>query len=259
MANAFYASWQRSGGGYTLAYPVADLAATLRHHGYTVGTIGDSSHMLASTPEDHTPYSRTGWPIPSPYGWIFALDIMPAGSSLPSLAALGAQLVADRNAGVATAIKYLNWQPAGGSCRHESWEPGHLITPSSDVGHIHVSFRTDFQLSHSMGGYDPVARVRGAVTPVALTQPSTGLPAFPGRTLVYSGRTPLMQGTDVKQAQARLKARGWRITVDGWYGSESAGVVRSFQSDSTAHGWPLSVDGELGPHTWDALWRRPVS
>jgi murein L,D-transpeptidase YcbB/YkuD len=53
--------------------------------------------------------------------------------------------------------------------------------------------------------------------------------------------------------------RGWKLTVDGWYGSESETVCKQFQADSTAHGWPLTVDGVVGQATWKATWGRPVS
>lgn len=254
-----YSSWVNRGRPWQLATPVADLAATLAKHGFQVGTIGDNGHLTAPTPEDHTPYSATGWPFAAPFGWVFALDIMPGGAV--GLGRLGAQLVADRNGGDpgAAAIKYMNWTPDGASCRHDSWEPGHVTKPSSDIGHIHISMRTDFQTSHAMAGYDPVARVLGSGTAPVVEAASTNAPPWPGRVLIYKPSMPMMHGTDAQQAQARLAARGWHLGIDGWYGAQTADIVRQFQQDSSSHGWPLQVDGALGPKTWDALWHRPVS
>lgn len=263
MTAAQYQAWQRGGGHWQPAAPVADLAATLRGHGYTVYILGDASHMNASTPEDHTPFSATGWPFPAPAGWVWALDVMPGGSI--DLGRLGAQLVADKNAAVpgAAPIKYMNWTPPGASCRHDSWEPGHVTAASSDTGHIHVSVRTDYQTSRAMQGYDPVARALGGAgatgVPEAAPAAAGQAPPWPGRVLVYNPALPMMHGTDVSQAQQRLAARGWHLTVDGWYGHQTSDIVRQFQGDSTAHGWPLTVDAQLGPKTWDALWRRPVT
>jgi hypothetical protein len=90
--------------------------------------------------------------------------------------------------------------------------------------------------------------------------PATSAPPFPGRTLVYSAESvPQMHGADVSTWQDRMRARGWSITVDGWYGPQSWRVCEDFQRDSTAHGWYLQVDGMVGPHTWSAAWERPVS
>lgn len=158
MTTAAYRRWIASGGTWRLATPIAELSAVLRRHGYTVGTIGNSAHMSSDPPEDHTPFSATGWPQAAPWGVVTALDIMPDGPV--SLAKLGAQLVADKMSGAAPWIKYMNWTPAGKGCRHESWEPNHGIVSSSDVGHIHVSIRTDYA-DRSTGGYDPVARTTG--------------------------------------------------------------------------------------------------
>lgn len=261
--SAAYRNWVARGRPFTLAYPCADLMATLRRYGYVVYAYPDSSHLLASTPEDHTPFSATGWPGTSPFGWGLAVDIMPptAGSPLPSLARLGAQMIADKVGGVPGMawLKYANWTPAGGQCTHDSFEPGRVTRPSSDAGHIHLSARTDFYLSRCAAGYDPVARVRGGVTPPVVHPVENGAPAWPGRVLVAQSGSAMMHGTDVQIWQAQMAHRGWTIKADGWYGEISAGICRQFQQDSTAHGWPLDADSEVGPKTWDATWNRPVS
>ncbi len=246
-----------------IARPIADLKAVLNRYGYVVGTVGDDRHMMARTPEDHTWYSATGWPSAAVLGWIYADDIMapPRGAGLPSLAELGGQMSRDRSAGVPGMewLKYQNWEPGDGRCIHEAWDPNHRVTDSSDRGHIHQSCRTDYRTSDtvSRNGYDPVARCRGGIVVPVSTPPSTGYPAYGGRVLVR--RSPMMHGQDVLGAQARLKARGWRITVDGWYGPQSADVVRRFQVDSTRHGWSLTQDGKWGPNTHRAAWLRPVT
>lgn len=54
--------------------------------------------------------------------------------------------------------------------------------------------------------------------------------------------------------QQRMKDRGWSIGVDGYYGPETAGVCRAFQSEKG-----LGIDGLIGPHTWAAAWTEPVT
>jgi len=252
------AGWVTAGQSFTLAQPVADLASVLRRYGYTVGTIGNGAHLDARTPEDHTPYSATGWPVLSPRWFVHALDIMPppGGRNLPTLAQLGSQLVLDRNTGVpgAAPIKYLNWQPAGGNIRHEAWDPKHRVSTSNDGGHIHLSIRSDCTRSTAMTGYDPVARLRGSAVlapPIGPVAVATA-PPFPGRVLRLA--SPVLHGDDVRSWQARMLGRGWGIGVDGWYGQKSDRVCRQFQAEKR-----LTVDGRVGPDTWAAAWSTPVT
>ena len=49
--------------------------------------------------------------------------------------------------------------------------------------------------------------------------------------------------------QARMQKTGSHLTVDGFYGPQTAGVARSLQV--RRH---LTVDGLIGPKTWRAAW-----
>lgn len=168
MATQAYWNWVSAGRPWKIAAPVKQLGDRLRGYGYTVYYLGadDRSHLQANTPEDHCPFSFTGWPVAHPYPYVTALDIMPppAGSGLPSLQQLGAQIVADRNAGVPGTewLKYLNWEPDAdwsGRCWHDSWQPSFARRDSSDRGHIHGSGRSD-KVTDPGPVYDPVARIR---------------------------------------------------------------------------------------------------
>jgi len=55
----------------------------------------------------------------------------------------------------------------------------------------------------------------------------------------------MMQGTDVRTWQQRMRDRGWTIAVDSWYGPQSERVCRQFQTN-----FRLQVDGIVGPITW---------
>lgn len=89
-----------------------------------------------------------------------------AGSGLPSLQVLGAQMLADKldgHPGMAW-LKYQNWEPQrdnGGFCYQDSFKPSHVRTSSTDRGHIHQSGRSDHVTYAGADAYDPVARVRG--------------------------------------------------------------------------------------------------
>lgn len=59
---------------------------------------------------------------------------------------------------------------------------------------------------------------------------------------------------DVRTWQARMAERGWKITVDGIYGPQTASVARAFQIEKGLH-----VDGLVGPQTWAAAWTAPIT
>lgn len=167
MTSPQHARWIRSGMQWSLARPLVALRDRLRRYGYTVYDLGDTRHLDHIPPEDHTPYSETGWPGTTPYGWVTAIDIMPEHpAGLPSLQQLGRQLVDDRQANVPGVawIKYINWGPVNDrSAQQDRWMPNHVKRSSSDVGHIHLSGRSDHVLSATPAelDYDPVARLRG--------------------------------------------------------------------------------------------------
>lgn len=186
MPSQAYRDWLADGQPWKFAVPIKAVGDRLRAHGYTVYYQGNDAHLKKAVPEDHTPFSATGWPGKSPYPYCMAMDIMPpdagqkskiTGEPLPSLQKLGAQLVADRKAGVdgAAFVKYINWEPErnnGGPCYQDSWRPGYARRSSTDRGHIHVSGRTDHYLSSKSAGYDLVARTLGEdddMTPAEMT------------------------------------------------------------------------------------------
>jgi hypothetical protein len=178
MATQAYHNWVQAGRPWKLAPALVVLRDKLRAHGYTVYDLGSDNahHLQAPTPEDHCPFSVTGWPSRHPYPWVLAIDIMPPRPGqrsrvddleLPSLQKLGAALFAARQAGQLTWIKYMNWEPVrdndlGGPCWHDTWQPGHLRRPSSDRGHIHLSARSDRYTDAHAADYDPVVAARSA-------------------------------------------------------------------------------------------------
>jgi peptidoglycan hydrolase-like protein with peptidoglycan-binding domain len=85
----------------------------------------------------------------------------------------------------------------------------------------------------------------GPAGPVAPASP----PPLPDE-LLGRGST----GNDVRLWQQQMARRTWRITVDGVFGRQSASVARRFQREKGLH-----VDGLVGPATWTAAWRLPVT
>lgn len=104
----------------------------------------------------------------------------------------------------------------------------------------------------SYAGKSPKAASAAAAAvgpkPAAHGSKGAAVPAFPG--LMKRTKT----GAGVRALQERLKARGWKITVDGEFGPQTDRIVRAFQKDKG-----LTVDGEVGPLTWNALWTTPIT
>jgi hypothetical protein len=166
---AFY-DWVRAGRPYTLIRPARALQRALRGHGLVVYDYPDDSHLRAGTPEDHTPFSVTGWPGSNARWNARGLDVMPRGGTaagLRELAAVTRQIIRDRDACLPAVmwIKYLNWTDEAGVCRQERWtdaaNPGRRTTrTSTDKGHTHISGRSDADYDTRAEGYDPIARLQ---------------------------------------------------------------------------------------------------
>jgi peptidoglycan hydrolase-like protein with peptidoglycan-binding domain len=95
--------------------------------------------------------------------------------------------------------------------------------------------------------------------------PGATVPAFPYSAADYlglassdphchSGAAGQPDTGHVKTWQQQMASRGWALTADGSYGSQSQSVCRQFQQEKG-----LSVDGKVGPKTWQASWAEPVT
>lgn len=166
MASQGYYDWLKAGKPYTLIRPATAIVAALRAHGITVYHYPNGDHLKADRPQDHTPFSVTGWPGTNARWNARGVDVMPRSGSAAHRkenADIARQLIRDRNAGHPGVmwIKYLNWTDEQGVCRQERWTPNHTTVSSTDAGHIHISGRSDADTDARADGYDPVARMNG--------------------------------------------------------------------------------------------------
>ena len=111
------------------------------------------------------------------------------------------------------------------------------------VGSWPAANRFDFAARIPGVDYGP-----GAGFSTTTTESRPSVPPFPGT--VKRG----VNGDATRQVQQRLAERGWTIEVDGEFGPATAAIVRAFQAEKG-----LDADGVVGPRTWDALWRSPVT
>lgn len=108
--------------------------------------------------------------------------------------------------------------------------------------HLHVSIR------HSSSAYSSSQSWLGTSGPAPNPTPA---PSYPALVKVLRRGS---KGGQVRDLQARLVQRGWRIGVDGDFGPETDSVVRKFQREKH-----LVVDGIVGKATWKALWVSPIT
>jgi hypothetical protein len=256
MASQGYRDWLKAGKPYSLIRPADELVTTLRAYGLTVYHYPNDAHLQANTPEDHTPYSVTGWPTANARWRARGVDVMPRSTSAvhrKENADIARQLIKDRNAGnpgVAW-IKYINWTDEPGVTRQERWTPNHTTRSSSDKGHIHISGRSDMDFYTGAAGYDPIRRMAGVDTPI-------GAPMGQQMIVYNLGTTPAEQAQHwiVDGMQAR------RVPMDFVYGDDLKGVdgpvtnVQIHQSQFLGNlgngGQPFKTGGDI------RVWGEPI-
>jgi hypothetical protein len=120
--------------------------------------------------------------------------------------------------------------------------------------HVHWQSDGDVERKPMVGGLADTDEVIDAINHPAASKSAT-VPAWPHKPDFSFGPEHERNAySTVYKAQARLRARGWRITVDGHYGPKTVRIVKLFQAEKK-----LSADGRLGPNTWRALWATPVT
>lgn len=157
MATQAYYDWLAAGKPWHKAVPVAEYQAAFIKAGWPVsilGTIGDDAHLRADRPQDHTPFSVTGWPGPHPYPAVLAFDAGHRPERGFDMGPVVAQWLADARDGKTPWVKYIVWRGQSFDVRRD-FEPAGA---SGHYDHAHVSFRTDWH-DKSIGGYPVVGKV----------------------------------------------------------------------------------------------------
>jgi len=155
MAVAAYYAWVRDGRPIVPAQPVQDFVTTMKvgypHANPLFSWYADEAHYLAEPPQDHTPYSVTGWPLANPYPYVFATDIMHRPDLGVDCFKLFAYWLAEARSGRMPWLKYMIWQAKRYDVRN-SWQP---VGSSGHFDHIHLSARTDHRTTH-LGSWSPI-------------------------------------------------------------------------------------------------------
>lgn len=143
MATQAYRNWVAAGRPFTLAVPVRQYRDAFRAAGWpanSLGTIGNEAHLQADTPQDHTPFSTTGWPGAHPYPYILAFDVSHGVSRETELDSIVAYWLSQARAGATPWVKYIIYKGHSWSVR-SGWEQRNA---DNHYDHAHVSFRTDY-------------------------------------------------------------------------------------------------------------------
>ena len=95
----------------------------------------------------------------------------------------------------------------------------------------------------------PKAATRKAA-PASRSRATNAPGVFSGRTMTVADRGTFR--TDVRDWQHQMRARGWKITVDGFYGPQSAGVAQRFGREKGLRAAPGTVDAAAFTAAWSA-------
>lgn len=151
MPVARYYTWDRAGRPLTPARPIHEVVDRLKVAYPRSGPFSwfaNDAHYQAEFPQDHTPFSETGWPLVSPYPVVFATDVMHKPMEGVDCFRLFNYWIAEARAGRMPWLKYLIWQGQIYNVRN-----GWVAQPNSGhADHIHMSVRTDFQ-NASLGSW----------------------------------------------------------------------------------------------------------
>lgn len=148
MASLAFGVWDRLGRPLEPCTPIREFVTRMEAAFPKAASIlswyADDSHYEAETPQDHTPFSATGWPLPSPRWVVHATDIMHRPDLGMDCHKLFAYWLAEAKAGRMPWLKYMIWRGQRYDVRN-GWRP---VTASGHFDHIHLSTRTDHDDTH---------------------------------------------------------------------------------------------------------------
>lgn len=221
------------------------------------GSVGDASHQTRDS--DHNP-----WYGP---GIVTAVDITHDPAVGLDMDALSDQLQASRD----RRIKYVifNRWIMDGRPQFNPWKWARYTGSNPHTKHMHVSVMASPLCDDvSLWNLPMLGTTAPPVVAPPPSPPTGSAPPFPlplgyyygpleGPKQSISGRH--RTDTDAMRAglrawQQRMRDRGWTVTSDGYYGSQTRSVAIAFQREKG-----LVADGLIGPATWSAAWTAPIT
>lgn len=225
-----------------------------------LGVIGNSAHLLAGSPGDHTPYSTHDiWVGGKHYvpkrGWVYAIDVI-----VPEPAKFEKWFLSRLRAGAYKQIKYWN-------ILHRHWnrrivkagKPFARSSYSGDV-HLHLSVMpgSEYAIVDIFADYEAyrTGKPKPAAKPAARPVESATVRPLDAAAAKLPALRLGASGVSVKVLQAMLFAWAmWqrnntnaRAVMDGKFDVDTQVAVRAFQKKVG-----LPVTGELNTATWRML------
>lgn len=157
MATQAYHDWVAAGRPFNLATPIKEYLAAFHAAGWpfdTLGTIGDEAHLQAARPQDHCPFSVTGWPDPNRYPYVCAFDAGHDPANGRDMNPVVAYWLSEARAGRTPWVKYIVWRGQIYDVR-DGWA---ALPAVGHFDHAHMSIRTDWT-GRSIGTFKPVGRI----------------------------------------------------------------------------------------------------
>lgn len=210
------------------------------------GTIGDANHSARLS--DHNPNGR---------GSVNAIDITTKDISFNEILA-----AAKRN----KSARYVIHNRKIYNRDIGNWAPRNYTGPNPHTAHVHVSIYQSKSAEDNKGtwGIKGTGKAPAPSKPKP-SKPGTKAPAFPlpsGHWYGEESKNPKNHSgyyskdrAGIKKFQQRLKDRGWKIGVDGYFGPQTKKVVGQFQAEKPG----LTKDYAVGTKTWSAIWESPIT
>lgn len=222
MAVAAYYQWDGLGRPLTPALPVREMVERLKvefpRATNTFSWHANEAHYTAVPPLDHTPYSSTGWPLPSPHWVVFATDVMHRPDLGVDCFRLFEYWIGEARAGRFPSLKYIIWRGQSYSVQR-NWEPA---TATGHYDHIHLSFRTDYEHT-SLGTWSIVPKGD-----------------FMAQMLVRFADDP-HEPNQIWLCDGMLRRR----VKPEWVGTDNKGPITNTQVHYTKYLGPLGNDGKV--------------
>jgi len=170
-----------------------------------------------------------------------------------------ATLWPNKPAGIRLVIASYGSKPSyGGMFGHQYTDRGSCGPfGTCDMNSADGMSQQDLEAMFGFSGSAPVTASHSAAATGTVTAPAFPYPATDYLGVSSSDPHCHCGGADaghVRAWQQQMAARGWTITPDGSFGSQSQSVCRQFQQQVG-----LPVDGFVGSKTWQASWTEPVT
>ena len=165
-------------------------------------------------------------------------------------------------------IKNVIYPPSSGRMSYSQWDNFSGLCTHADVpenDHWDLPIPSDALEILSGKLWTTKAVIQKPASAVPSLPKGTTPPRFPlpaghafgpktGPAWQHSGYYGASDRAGLRVWQAQMRKRGWTISVDGLYGSQTASVTKAFQREKG-----LTVDGLIGVNTWNKAWTAPIT